>query len=95
MTVIGLEQISSFVKKHRECAQELAELVRDLEAADLPTPEALRQRYPSAKILDGRTVVFKVRGNRYRLSAKIAYNTGTIIILGVETHADYDRRELR
>jgi len=39
--------------------------------------------------------VFKVRGNKYRLSAKVAYNTQKVLILAVETHAEYDRRTLR
>ncbi len=95
MVVVGRERIKKFVERHEECRQELAELVRDLESARFATPTDLRNRYPSAKILDGNVVVFKVRGNRYRFSAQVAYGTQVIVVLAVETHAEYDRRTLR
>lgn len=95
MVVVGRKHIDGFLRKHPECRQEVSELVRDLESAQLTHPEAVGARYPSAKILDGRIVVFKVRGNRYRLSVQIAYNTGLLVILAIETHAEYDRRTLR
>ena len=95
MDVVGLNHVDAFIKKHQECRQELSELIRELEAASFATPLELSARYPSCKILDGRTVVFKVRGNKYRLSAKIAFNTQKLIILAMETHAEYDRRTLR
>ena len=95
MDVVGLNHVDAFLKKQQECRQELAELIRDLEAASFATPHDLSARYPSCKVLDGRTVMFKVRGNRYRLSAKLAFNTQKLSILAMETHAEYDRRTLR
>ncbi len=95
MDVLGLGRIQDFLKRHPECSTELSELVRDLEATVFAKPEDVRARYPSAKVLDGRTVVFKVRGNRFRLSTQFAYNTGKIVVLAMETHAEYDRRTLR
>lgn len=95
MVVVGLHHIDAFVHKHPECRQELAELIRELETTDFPDPKSFMDRYPSCKVLDGRTVVFKVRGNRYRLSTRVAYNTQVQMILAMETHAAYDRRRLR
>ena len=95
MDVVGLNHVDAFLKRHKDCRQELSELIRELEAAAFATPLELSGRYPSCKILDGKTVVFKVRGNKYRLSAKIAFNTQKLFILAMETHAEYDRRTLR
>jgi mRNA interferase HigB len=95
MLVVGLEHVESFLREHAECRQELSELVRDVDGARIPDPNALRDRYPSVKIIDGRMAVFKVRGNKYRLIARIAYNTQVFVILAVETHAAYDKRRLR
>lgn len=95
MDVVGLNHVDEFVKRHPECRQELSELIRELEASSFATPHDLYARYPSCKILDGRTIVFKIRGNKYRLSAKIAYNTQKVVIQAMETHAEYDRRTLR
>lgn len=95
MVVIGTKHIDSFLKKHPECLQELAELVRDLESVHLPDPNAFKARYPSGKVITGRKIVFKVRGNRYRLTAQVAYNTQVVVILAVQTHAEYDKERLR
>jgi len=94
MDVVGLNHIDAFVKRHPECRQELSELIRELETSSFATPHELSARYPSCKIPDGRTIVFKVRGNKYRLSTKVADNTQKVLILAVETHAEYNRRTL-
>jgi mRNA interferase HigB len=36
-------------------------------------------------------MVFNIKGNRYRLIVKIHYNTGTVFIRFIGTHADYDK----
>ncbi len=95
MVVAGTEAIDRFLKRHPECSQELSELIRDLRANHFADPEALRARYPSVKTIGGRTVVFKVRGNRYRLTASVAYKTQVFQVRGMETHAKYDRRRLK
>jgi mRNA interferase HigB len=95
MIVVGQGIIHKFLKSHADCSADVAELVRDLESATLRSPDDVRLRYPSAKVLNGRLVVFKVRGNHYRLSMQIAYKTGIASVIALETHADYDRRNLR
>ena len=95
MVVVGKKRINDFVAEHPECKQELSELVRELEASRFGSPLELRAKYPSCKTLDGRIAVFKVRGNRYRLSIQVAYNTQTMVIIAMGTHAQYDRRTLR
>lgn len=94
MVVLGTKQIDTFLRKHPECRQELAELVRDLERSRLPDTNAFKDRYPSSKVITGRVVVLKVRGNRYRLVAEVAFKTQVFVIVAVETHAEYDRRRL-
>jgi mRNA interferase HigB len=95
MVIVGRQRIDDFLRRHPECRQELSELVRELEAGHFGNPLELRAKYPSCKILDGRIAVFKVRGNRFRLSIQVAYNTQVLVVLAMETHAEYDRRTLR
>ena len=95
MLVVGTKEIDSFLRRHPECRQELSELVRELRAFRFADPSALKAYYPSVRIIDGRTAVFKVRGNKYRLTATIAYKTQVFLVVAMETHAQYDRRQLR
>lgn len=95
MRVIGRLDIEKFLGRHEELRQDVAELFRDIECRSFKSMDDLRQRYPSIKVIDGKTVVFKVRGNRYRLSAKVSFAPEVMRIIALETHAQYDRRDLR
>ncbi|MEO8442459.1 MAG: type II toxin-antitoxin system HigB family toxin [Betaproteobacteria bacterium] len=37
-------------------------------------------------------VIFNVKGNRYRLEVRIAYNTGIVVVRWAGTHAEYTKR---
>jgi mRNA interferase HigB len=54
----------------------------------------VRRTFPSADLV-GDLVVFNIRGNRYRLVARFAYNKGRVYIRRVLTHAEYDRGDWR
>lgn len=47
--------------------------------------------YASASFLAGNVVIFNVKGNRYRMETLIAYNTATIIVRWIGTHAQYHK----
>jgi mRNA interferase HigB len=51
---------------------------------------AVRRTFPSADLV-GDLVVFHIRGIRYRLDARFAYEKGRVYIRRVMTHAEYDR----
>ncbi len=52
----------------------------------------IKGRYPKASIVDGKTVVFDIRGNEYRLTVEIDYCARIVLIKHMETHRDYNRR---
>jgi mRNA-degrading endonuclease HigB of HigAB toxin-antitoxin module len=39
-------------------------------------------------------VVFDVKGNRFRLTTTISYQTQTVLIVRVQSHAEYTRKGL-
>lgn len=49
----------------------------------------LKQVYSSADLV-GRYVVFNIRGNKYRLIARIVYRSQTLFVVAVMTHEEYD-----
>lgn len=38
-------------------------------------------------------VILNVKGNRYRLEVVVAYNTATVVIRWIGTHAEYTKRK--
>jgi mRNA interferase HigB len=54
-------------------------------------PEDVKASYPKASILKAGRVVFNIKGNDYRLIARIQYQAGVVAIRFFGAHADYDK----
>jgi mRNA interferase HigB len=50
----------------------------------------LKQVYPSADLV-GRRTVFNIAGNKFRLIARMNYQSKRVFVLYILTHAEYDR----
>ncbi|NTU44916.1 MAG: type II toxin-antitoxin system HigB family toxin [Chlorobiaceae bacterium] len=46
---------------------------------------------PTVSILNSNSVVFNIKGNKYRLIAMINFDYGQVFIRFVGTHAEYDK----
>lgn len=92
MKVVGRQRLKSFCVKHADARAWLEAWLADLESVLLANPSELKARYSTASFLEGNTVVFNVKGNRYRLEATVAYRSGVIVVNWIGTHAAYDRR---
>ena len=55
------------------------------------TPAEVKARYVSASFLANNRVVFNLKGNKYRLDTKIAYQVGVVLVKRIGTHAEYSR----
>jgi mRNA interferase HigB len=55
------------------------------------TPEDVKASYPRASILKAGRVVFNIKGNDYRLIARLQYQAGVLAIRFFGTHAEYDQ----
>ena len=59
--------------------------------AEWRTPEDIKASHPKASILKGGRVVFNIKGNDYRLVARVQYQAGVLQIRFFGTHAEYDK----
>jgi mRNA interferase HigB len=59
--------------------------------AEWRNPEDVKASYPKASILNASRVIFNVKGNDYRLIARVQYQAGALAIRFFGTHAEYDR----
>lgn len=92
MKLVGRYRLDEFCAKHPDARTWIDNWLADVEAAVWTTPHHLKGRYPSASFLGGGVTIFNVRGNDYRLEATVAYKTGTLVVLWIGTHAEYDQR---
>jgi mRNA interferase HigB len=54
-------------------------------------PEDVKASYPKASILKAGRVVFNIKGNDFRLVARIQYQAGILAIRFFGSHAEYDK----
>jgi mRNA interferase HigB len=54
-------------------------------------PEDVKASYPKASILKAGRVVFNIKGNDFRLVARIQYQAGVLAIRFFGSHAEYDK----
>jgi mRNA interferase HigB len=90
MKVLGLAHHDEFKDRFPDGAKQAAAWLAEAKEAQWRTPQDIRDRYRYASFLAGNVVVFNLRGNRYRIAARIAYQTQTVVIMRMGTHEEYD-----
>jgi mRNA interferase HigB len=89
MHVISLRRIREFFIAHRDAESSLIAWYKTARKAVWQKLADIRQVYPSADPV-GRYIVFNIRGNKYRLIARINYRSQTLFVIAVMTHEEYD-----
>jgi len=89
--IIKRKTLSDFWQMKPDSEQALKTWFFECKKAHWNSPGDLKLTYPTASILKNNRVVFNIRGNVYRLIAKINYSYGIVYIRFIGTHAEYDR----
>jgi mRNA interferase HigB len=78
-------------QKHADAKTPLSAWFAEAERARWRSPLDIKQSYASASFLAGNTVIFNIKGNRYRLAVKVNYMVGIVLLKWFGTHAEYDK----
>ena len=89
MNTISRRKIREFVASHPNSESSLRAWYKIAEKAKWQNIVEVRQDYPHADSV-GRLVVFNIAGNNVRLVAEIRYQSQSILIKHILTHAEYD-----
>ena len=89
MNVISYKRLRKFSSIHRDAEASLIAWYRTAKRASWQNLAEVKRVYPSADPV-GRYTVFNIRGNRYRLIARVVYRSQTVFIVAVLTHEEYD-----
>jgi mRNA interferase HigB len=87
--VISRKKLLKAAKAHGELAGPLDIWYRIAQKAKWSSLEEVRLTLPATDAV-GDYTVFNIKGNSYRLIAKIKY-PGTLFVIDVLTHAEYDK----
>lgn len=90
MRLVGRPHIDTAIRKHPDLAGPLRAWTAEIEGAGWKTPLDITSRYPRASILrGGQRVVFRIKGNHYRLIAIVEFAGGIVRVRWIGTHAEY------
>ena len=95
MQILGLMLVQDFARSHADARAALhnwAEIVRQ---ARWSVPRDVLGDFPRASLLPRRRVVFRIRGNNYRLLGAIDFVSQIVVVMRIGTHAEYDHWDLR
>ena len=89
---VGLGRISDFINKHHAGKGALEAWHQEAIEASWVNSMDIKRRYASSSFLEENHVVFNIKGNSFRLVTQVAYNSGTVIIKWIGTHAEYGKK---
>ncbi len=90
MRIISHRAIVEFSKAHKQSAQPLDDWYRTAKKADWNNLPEVRASYSQADMV-GTCIVFNIGGNKFRLIARIFFQTRKVYIVSILTHKEYDQ----
>ena len=90
MRVIKRGALVQFWEDHADAKASLESWYTVVRRANWRTPAEMKQVYSNADLV-GRRTVFNIAGNKYRLIARVNYQSQRVFVLYILTHTEYHR----
>ena len=91
MRVIATWTINRYAENYHKAKGSLRAWTKELEASNFNSHNELKEKYPSASVINRKRVVFNINGNNYRLLVDIEYRIKLVFVVWFGTHKEYDR----
>ena len=91
MHIITQKKLKVFWAKHTDAEEALTVWYLTARKAVWNSFGDVKKVVGTARSIAGNRIVFKIKGNRYRLVVKMEYGKKRIYIRFIGTHAEYDR----
>jgi mRNA interferase HigB len=96
MIIIGTDVVENYFANHavhrgiKAARSQFDAWLEIVTRAEWRNPEDVKASYPKTSILKAGRVVFNIKGNDYRLIARMQYQANVLMIRFFGTHAEYD-----
>jgi mRNA interferase HigB len=91
MRIYSKSALVAFHQTHPEAKERLDAWFRACETCDAANYNELKQTFQTADYVPKKFTIFDVGGNKFRIVTVIHYNTKSVYIRAVFTHAEYDK----
>jgi len=89
--IFAKSTLRKFWEKHAETEQYLKTWYDTAMSSTWDGPNDIKKTYANASILKSGRVVFNIKGNDYRLVAKINFEKHWLFVRFIGTHSEYDK----
>lgn len=89
--IFAKNTLRKYWEKYSDTEQYLKTWYDTVMSSDWKTPDDVKQTYANASILKDSRIVFNIKGNSYRLVAKLNYEKQWIFIRFIGTHKQYEK----
>jgi mRNA interferase HigB len=94
VVVISYRTIREFLNRHKEVEDQLNNWYIITGKSDWANFNEMRQLFNSVDAVGNDLYVFNIKGNDYRLIARIIFRVRTVYIKFIGTHKEYDKVNL-
>lgn len=92
MNIVNLDLLDKAMRRHVDAKPALEAWLEVVQKARWHGSTEIKQNHATASFLRENVVIFNIRGNHYRLVAKIYYPKQTVLLKWFGTHAEYDKQ---
>lgn len=89
--ILSKRRIREFWDKYPDSKSYLETWYQTVSKAEWKTPNEIKEFYATVTILKNSRVAFNIKGNDYRLIAKINFEKQWMFIRFIGTHSEYDK----
>ena len=91
MKIVGVNKLQRFWRRRPEARAILEVWLARVGQSDWDMPAKVLEEHPRASIVGKDRVVFRIRGNQYRMVVRVFYPSRTVQIRFIGDHEEYDR----
>jgi mRNA interferase HigB len=89
--VLSKKVLREFWISYPSSEQQLKSWFLEAIKARWDSPNTVKEEFPNSKLIPGNRVIFRIKGNHFRLVVKVNYKYGMIWIRFIGTHNEYDK----
>ena len=94
MRIIARKTLRDYWEKNKDAENPLKAWFQAARKANWQNFNELKKQFAGASLVGNDRVVFNIKGNDYRLVARIHFKSGKMFIRFVGTHRQYDKTDV-
>jgi len=91
LRIVARNVLDDCVRRHAGARNAFLDWIAGVRGVEWRNPMDVRMGRWNPSIIPGDRVVFRLRGNRYRIIAEIDYRNGLVFVRFAGSHAEYDK----